>query len=752
MSASVLCSFALLVLSTAFSEAAPGPEDPVAPVDDDWAGWHRPADDNAFTPDHGNNHDAILFVEPELEYPYHLIISGQKSHAYLWRTKTFSPDSSDWELVSDRYRIANHYEYDDGVKVGDTYYIYEAGNVYTYSGPLEHSSGKWEKAGSFPAAKCDDIGVYHEDGVFHIFGEHGRFPHGPDGTSLSHFTSETGLGEWELQDTKAVDPNPEGGHKYGVGDPTIAKIGDRYYLFCDLETRDHPYRIVGWRSHHIGGPYEYIGKAIEPRENQTENWDNYRIQDGDIAFIPELNRYVMIANMKDHDGQPGYPENFSYPVPHLRKPQTRVVGFFYSDEKALRKSEVPRRMLKLRAIDGSRVGKTMPDSSAAVDIDGDGQVEVLTSMQDDDRRPEVLLYKRTGEGDWKRTVIGRVERHQEEVEWLAVGRPFPGDPRYCVAVAVQHKKDGLVVFRLREQGLDPFDGDNWEQGVAKGFAGQGLVFQDLDGDGTEELLYATQRGNELGVLKAKKGGDHLTKDGWIDHVIDSGNGRAWWWLDGKFYDLNSDGVGNDFFVSTRKYGGRDLGIWKVVQTEPNNLSSYRVKKIYAGNALQIDTGYFFSENRDRAPDIVMVNKPDKHVHLLDGRNEYAVTRLALDGPAWNVKIVPSLGPDHSRDSFVVATTNSASLFWSFRWHDGAYELRKETKHLGNYGHPLDGTFTIADVDGDGEVECIVPDSSPSDRSKGLGYLDMVPATEWYAGQKPVRHGEKGRIGTHQQSD
>ena len=729
--------FIFIILLSGLSKTGAEPADPVVPVDSDWTGWHRPVENNVFTPDYGNNHDSILFVEPELEYPYHLIISGQTSHAYLWRTKNFSWNSSDWELVSDNYKIASHYEYDDGVKVDGTYYIYEAGNVYTYSGPLEDSSGKWKKAGTFPSGKCADIGVYYEDGRFHIFGEYGNFPPGPDGTSLSHFSSTTGLGDWELQNEKAVDPNPDGGNKYGVGDATIAKIEGKYYLYCDLETKDDPYRIVGWQADNIGGPYEYIGKVIQPRENKTKHWDNYRVQDGDIAYIPDLNRYVMIANMKDHDGRPGYPEDFSYPVPHLEKPETRVVGFFYSDKEKMRKSDGPRRMLKLRTIDDSRVGKAVPDSSAAVDIDRDGQVEILTAMQDENGNPEVLLYERNSDGKWKRSTIGLVERHNEEIEWVAVGQPFPGDSRYCVAAAVQHKKDGLVVFRLREQGLSPFDKNNWEKGVAKDFAGQGLFFRDLDGDSTDELIYATQGGNELGILKAKEGRNHLSKDGWTDYVIDSGNNRAWWWLDGKFYDLNNNGFKNDFFVSTRKYGGRDVGIWKVVQTEPNNLSSYRFEKIYDGNALQIDTGYFFSENRDRAPDIVMVNKPDNHVYLLDARNDYETKRFALDGAAWNVKVLPFLGPDQSRDSFVLATTDSESLFWSFRWQGNAYHLRKESKYAGNYGHPLDGTFTIADVDGDGETECIAPDSSRSDRSKGLGYLDMIPATQDYRENKPA---------------
>lgn len=76
-----------------------------------------PLDNPVFTKNHGNNPDSILFVDMSLEYPYHLIVSHEPSGAHLWRTKTFSWDSADWELVSDQYNIGGHYEYDDGGKV-----------------------------------------------------------------------------------------------------------------------------------------------------------------------------------------------------------------------------------------------------------------------------------------------------------------------------------------------------------------------------------------------------------------------------------------------------------------------------------------------------------------------------------------------------------------------------------------------------------------------------------------------------------
>jgi hypothetical protein len=386
------------------------------------------------------------------------------------------------------------------------------------------------------------------------------------------------------------------------------------------------------------------------------------------------------------------------------------------------------RILELRTIDASRVGMTMPDSSAAIDIDGEGQVEIFSSMQDVEGHPEVFLYNRTENDQWERTRIGHFTDYREEIEWVAIGRPFPDDDRVCVAASIQHKPDGLVVMRLRDEELSPFDSDHWEQGVAKEFAGQGLAFRDLTGDGVDELIYCTQAGNELGILRINGQADPMSKAGWDDHVIDTGNDRSWWWLDGKFYDLNGNGASTDFFVSTRRYGGKDLGMWKVTQSEPNDLSSYEVEKIYEGDAMNFDTGYFFSDERQRIPDIVMLSKDDKRVCLLDGRRDFAVHDIPFDGVPWNIKVFPVLRARSDRDPFVLATANSSSLFWSYRWSDGAYEIWPETGHAGDYGHPMDGTFTLADVDNDGELECIVPDSSPSPRSKGLAYLKAIPAS------------------------
>ena len=288
----------------------------------DWSAWHRPVDQNVFTTDHGNNHDTIFFVEPDHPtHKYHLIVSHETSGADYWRTNDFSWSSNNWELVSGDYDIGGQYEYDDGVKVGDTYYIYEAGQddpngiVYTYTGDLADADGNWTVSGSFPKADADDVGIWYEDNVFHMYGENGTFEGGFDGATLSHLTSSTGLGDWTVQRTDAVVP----GDGYGVGDPTIAKIDGEYWLYCDREGNGETYRITAWKSSTLDGQFEFVDVAIAPREGETDDYDNHRVQDGDIGYVSELDKWVMFANVRDTDGNPG-------------PGSTRFAGVFYSGE------------------------------------------------------------------------------------------------------------------------------------------------------------------------------------------------------------------------------------------------------------------------------------------------------------------------------------------------------------------------------------------------------------------------------------
>ena len=292
--------------------------------------WYRPVDQSIFSSNHQNRHDCAVLVNSSWEYPYYIVISTDHSEEYfeVWKTQTWNYSSSEWTLVNANYNIFDNsapydepYELDDIIQKDGIYYAYEDSEVWSYDGGinglLDGGDGAWSQVGTFPGTPrvCADIGVWYDDpadggdGLVHIFGEHGTFNHPAttDGSELSHYTSKTGYDNWVLVDDNAVEPNPgvpDGAGTYGVGDATITKINNRYYLACDRESVGHPYNITMWYSDDINGSFTYIGQPITCRWQYTDDWDNYRVQDGDFVEFHDGSGYAMMMNWKDTDGTP----------------------------------------------------------------------------------------------------------------------------------------------------------------------------------------------------------------------------------------------------------------------------------------------------------------------------------------------------------------------------------------------------------------------------------------------------------------
>jgi hypothetical protein len=75
---------------------------------DPWLGWHRPVDSNVFATTMGNNHDSVLFVEPELEYPYYLIMRLSSQYFYLWQGKVFRMRKVQFVAVTGKWLSSLH--------------------------------------------------------------------------------------------------------------------------------------------------------------------------------------------------------------------------------------------------------------------------------------------------------------------------------------------------------------------------------------------------------------------------------------------------------------------------------------------------------------------------------------------------------------------------------------------------------------------------------------------------------------------
>mgnify|MGYP001801901515 FL=1 len=94
-----LLQILLLALTAIFFAACAQQEPDETVTAFDPLAWKRPVDNPVFTTDFGNNHDSVLFVEPDEEYPYHLIVSHLSKAAQLWRANAVSWTCADWELV-----------------------------------------------------------------------------------------------------------------------------------------------------------------------------------------------------------------------------------------------------------------------------------------------------------------------------------------------------------------------------------------------------------------------------------------------------------------------------------------------------------------------------------------------------------------------------------------------------------------------------------------------------------------------------
>ena len=270
--------------------------------------------------DFGNNHDAVYLPgTPGSPYPHYLLISGSVGTGQLYGAQTLSADPDAWDLLVPDYHVTEQYELDDGIVIGDTYYIFEAQTVYAFSGDIAEGSRKWEAVGRFPDS-VDDIAVYFDGETVHLYGEYGHYADRPDGTTIAHMTAGPDFKDWVMEEPEAVRPNVGDTVVWGVGDASVIELDGQVLMTTDIESNGQPYRIALWRNDSLNGKFEFAGILAEPAPG-TDGLYNYRVQDGDLA-IAEDGRVIMFANWRDLDGTPGST------LPAFPDGRTRVIGTY----------------------------------------------------------------------------------------------------------------------------------------------------------------------------------------------------------------------------------------------------------------------------------------------------------------------------------------------------------------------------------------------------------------------------------------
>lgn len=361
------------------------------------------------------------------------------------------------------------------------------------------------------------------------------------------------------------------------------------------------------------------------------------------------------------------------------------------------------------------------DGIAVGDISGNGKLDMLAS----NGKGGTAFWFEQGESPWQwtRHTIFAIEQGPREIEGNDLG-DFNGNGR-LEAISLD-QPNGTIY--LHQQGDDPRG--PWPTAALLGgrrFLQASLV-SDVDGDGRDDLIYTWEGDAEGrgGVHWLKLAGtDPLDPDHWTDHVMVAHEGA--WWLAPERADLAGNGRAADVVFTARNAPGRNpatkpglfwleepgdrTGPWKLhtIDRTPNH-------------PLQVAWGDFSGDGHGR--DLVLGGFDTQSViwYRREGdwqRNDIPLPELPggeRPDRVWNVKALSFGGP---RDGILAPIARgSRGALVLFEFLEGAY--RPNVLLELDYGHPMDDRIVLADLDGDGRAEALIPDSGT-----GVGRLWIV---------------------------
>ncbi len=159
-----------------------------------------------------------------------------------------------------------------------------------------------------------------------------------------------------------------------------------------------------------------------------------------------------------------------------------------------------------------------PEDALAVDLDGDGQVEIVSATEGKDR----TLYVHTAEspdllGGWRTAAFPATAG---KGMWMFVA-PGQLDGRHGIDLVVASKEQGATVGWL-EAPAQPRDLAAWRHHVLRS-AGwiMSAIPADLDGDGDADILFSDRKGPQRGVAWLENPGPARVADAaaWREHSV-----------------------------------------------------------------------------------------------------------------------------------------------------------------------------------------------------------------------------------------
>jgi len=248
-------------------------------------------------------YDPVLFVEPEREYPYRLLVAPDDGEMNLYKSRSMQ----EYDLVASDVegpQFASNFNW--GRKVDGQYYLFrtlEEERTELWTGDsLTNLTNR-----GVVLDEADTGGFYDpETGVWHIYyqkerpgASDDRF--GPTTDLLIHATSRDAR-NWTRQ---GVALNVSG-EPWKTGDPDVVQVGDRYYMFVD-QTTEHPVYHIHLAVSENLSQFETVGRVTDTCGG-----------DAKVRYMPDSGSFVMLTEFAGDDisgvgvSVSGGPENRSY--------------------------------------------------------------------------------------------------------------------------------------------------------------------------------------------------------------------------------------------------------------------------------------------------------------------------------------------------------------------------------------------------------------------------------------------------------
>jgi len=277
---SQLLSLAATVLYTFVDN----PETTCTPVEtevtDEWTEWHSEGDLSF------GRYDPVLFVEPEREYPYRVLVAPDNRKMDLYRSR----DMREFERVAtdlEGDEFASNFNW--GRKVDGRYYLFRTlreNETELWTGDsLTNLTNR-----GVVLEEADTGGFYDaETGTWHVYYQQDEDStdddeFGPNTDLFVHATSEDAV-DWTRQGVALnVSDRP-----WKAGDPDVIEIDDRYYMFFD-QTESHP-------NYHIHLAVSDNLSRFEPVGRVTETCGG----DAKVRYAPTRGKFVMLTEFGGED-------------------------------------------------------------------------------------------------------------------------------------------------------------------------------------------------------------------------------------------------------------------------------------------------------------------------------------------------------------------------------------------------------------------------------------------------------------------